>query len=156
MQLLQERRPFPGPKSRLLSNTQKWVVQWDTCADKAKTLLGRGTQENCCATWLRVSGFMVMGLVSGFCSQSFWLRVLSWWCTYHLAKMDCSEEDSGRLLEHMDWSLLSPFDLSWILPVHGSLLVPSYSPGNSCCKITHVRGHHLAWPERVVSVSGVP
>ena len=27
---------------------------------------GQGTQENCSATWLAVSGFMVMGLVSGW------------------------------------------------------------------------------------------
>ena len=27
---------------------------------------GKGTQENCSATWLTVSGFMVMGLVSGW------------------------------------------------------------------------------------------
>ena len=26
---------------------------------------GKGTQENCSAEWLTVSGFMVMGLVSG-------------------------------------------------------------------------------------------
>ena len=26
---------------------------------------GKGTQENCSATWLAVSGFMVIGLVSG-------------------------------------------------------------------------------------------
>ena len=26
---------------------------------------GKGTQENCSAAWLPVSGFMVMGLVSG-------------------------------------------------------------------------------------------
>ena len=26
---------------------------------------GKGTQENCSAAWLTVSGFMVMGLVSG-------------------------------------------------------------------------------------------
>ena len=26
---------------------------------------GKGTQENCSATWLTVLGFMVMGLVSG-------------------------------------------------------------------------------------------
>ena len=26
---------------------------------------GNGTQENCSAAWLAVSGFMVMGLVSG-------------------------------------------------------------------------------------------
>ena len=27
---------------------------------------GKGTQENCSASWLTVSGFMVMGFVSGF------------------------------------------------------------------------------------------
>ena len=27
---------------------------------------GKGTQENCSAAWLAVSGFMVMGLVSGW------------------------------------------------------------------------------------------
>ena len=26
---------------------------------------GKGTQENCSATWLVISGFMVMGLISG-------------------------------------------------------------------------------------------
>ena len=28
--------------------------------------VGKGTQENCSAVWLSVSGFMVMGLVSGW------------------------------------------------------------------------------------------
>ena len=55
-----------------LSNTRKWIVQGDTCADKARDFIGKGcpggeqegkgTQENCSAT---VSGFMLMGLVSG-------------------------------------------------------------------------------------------
>ena len=44
-------------------------------ADKARDFIGKGhpggeqegkgTQESCSATWLAVSGFMVMGLVSG-------------------------------------------------------------------------------------------
>ena len=48
--------------------------QGDTCTDKAKDIIGKGcpgekrwgkgTQENCCAAWLSVSGFMVMGFVS--------------------------------------------------------------------------------------------
>ena len=47
----------------------------DTEADKARDFIGKGhpggeqedkgTQENCSATWLMVSGFMVMRLVSG-------------------------------------------------------------------------------------------
>ena len=46
----------------------------ETCADKARDLIGRGhpgreqqgkgVQENCSATWLTVLGFMLMGLVS--------------------------------------------------------------------------------------------
>ena len=46
----------------------------ETCADKARDFIGqghpggeqegKGTQENCSAAWLAVSGFMVMGLVS--------------------------------------------------------------------------------------------
>ena len=58
-----------------MSNTQKSIVQGDTCADKARDFIGKGhlggeqqakgTQENSSVTWLAVSGFMVMGLVSG-------------------------------------------------------------------------------------------
>ena len=46
----------------------------ETLADKARDFIGKGhpgreqqgkgTQENCSATWLAVSGFMLMGLVS--------------------------------------------------------------------------------------------
>ena len=43
--------------------------------------------------------------------------------------MDSSEEDSGRVVGHTDWRLLSPFDPSRILPVGGSLLVPRSLPG---------------------------
>ena len=59
------------PKSGLLSNTQKWVVQGDTCAEKAEDFIGKGhpggeqegegAQEDSSATWLAASGFMVMG-----------------------------------------------------------------------------------------------
>ena len=60
--MLQEGGPLPGPKSGLLSNTQKWNVQGDTSADKARDFVGKrnlggeqqgkGTQENCSAMWL--------------------------------------------------------------------------------------------------------
>ena len=72
--VLQEGGPLPGPETGLLSNTWKWIVRGDTCADKARDFIGKGhpggeqegkgTQENCSATWLPVLGFMVMGLVS--------------------------------------------------------------------------------------------
>ena len=68
LQVLQE-----GEPKGLLSNTWKRIVRGDTCADKARDFVGnvrpggeqegKGTQENCSAMWLTVSGFMVMGLV---------------------------------------------------------------------------------------------
>ena len=65
---------------------------------------------------------MVMGLVSGlanhFDSGSFLVA------RNRSAKMDSSEEDSRRLVGHVDWRLLSPFDLSHIIPVGGGLVVP--------------------------------
>ena len=57
MVLLQEEGPLPGPETGLLSNTRKWIVRGDTCADKARDFIGKGrpggeqqgkgTQENC-------------------------------------------------------------------------------------------------------------
>ena len=58
-------------------------------------LQGKGTQENCSAAWLAVSGFMVMGLVSGWSLANHSYQSLSWWCTHRSAKMDASERDSG-------------------------------------------------------------
>ena len=43
-QVLQEEGPLPGPKSGLLSNTQKWIVQGDARADKARDFIGKGHQ----------------------------------------------------------------------------------------------------------------
>ena len=42
--LLQKGGPLPGPDTGLLSNTQKSVVQGDTCADKARDFIGKGTR----------------------------------------------------------------------------------------------------------------
>ena len=61
--------------------------------------VGKGSEENCPATWLTVLGFIVMGLVSGsslanhFDSESFLVDSKSMPCS---AKMDASEKDSGR------------------------------------------------------------
>ena len=72
MKLLQLGGPLPGPKTGLMSNTRKRIVQGDTCPDKARDFIGKGhpggeqqgkgTQENCSATWLAVSGYMVIGI----------------------------------------------------------------------------------------------
>ena len=64
--MLQEGGPLPESESGLLSDTQKLIVQGDTCDDKAREFTGKGrpgreqpgegTQEGCSATWLQVSG----------------------------------------------------------------------------------------------------
>ena len=70
-------------------------------------------------------------LVSG---QSFCLRVLPGGAGSRSAKMDSSKEDSGRLVGHVDGHLLSPFDLSRILPIGAGLLVPRSLPGSPVVK----------------------
>ena len=119
----------------LLSNIQKWIVQGDTCADKAGDFIGKGRlggeqqakgpQEDCSATWLTVSDFMVMGLVSGLSlanhsdSESFLVA-------HTLLSQDGRQgEGFWELVRHM----VSPSDLSWSLPVGGGLLVPFSLPG---------------------------
>ena len=42
--MLQEGRPLPGPKTGLLSNTWKSIVQGDTCADKTD-FIGKGARR---------------------------------------------------------------------------------------------------------------
>ena len=70
--------------------------------------LGKGTQENCCATWLTGLGFMVMGLVSGLSlanhSESESLLVV-----HTLFSQDgCQREGFREVVGHV----VSPFDLS--------------------------------------------
>ena len=106
---------------------------------KQETLLGWGTQvesrrvreprKDCSATWLAVSGFMVMGLVSPLSlashSDSGSFLVVS-------ASLSQDGFQRGGFWEvggHTDWHLLSPFDLSQILPAGGGLLVPHSLPG---------------------------
>ena len=59
----------------------------------------------------------------------------------------------------MDWSLLSPFDLSQILLVVGSLLVSSLLPGPPIVRLTPASGYNQArpgqgvWFQSVVSLT---
>ena len=73
--LLQKGGLLAGSESGLLCNIGKLMVPGDTHADKARGFFrkgiqgrepqGKGTQEYCSATWLVVSGSLVMELVSG-------------------------------------------------------------------------------------------
>ena len=109
--------PLPGTETGLLSNTWKWIVQGHTCADKARDFIGKGrlggeqegkgTQKNHSVTWLAVSGFMMMGLVSGLSLANHLTQSPSWCCTPCLAKMNAREKDSGRWSDM--WCLLLTF-----------------------------------------------
>ena len=157
--MLRPERPLLGPKSSLLSNTWKSIVWGDTCADKARGFIGKGhlggevygqgTKENCSALWLAVSGFMVMGLVSG------------WSLTNN------SVFPGGACIAQPRWMLargilgsgrargvfFRPFPNSsgWWWLVSSVFLT-----GISCHKIIHTHGYYSAWPGWAVSVSVLP
>ena len=114
--LLQEGEPLPGPETWLWSNTRKCVFRGDTRADKARDFTGKGhpggeqegkgTQENSSATWLAVTGFMVMGLVSGWSlANSFCLRVLPGGAC--LVQPNGCQRGFWKVVGHV----VSPFDL---------------------------------------------
>ena len=152
MHELQEEGPLPGPETGLLSNTRKWNVRGDKCADKARDFIGKrrlggeqqgkGTQENCSAMWLAVSAFMVMGLVSGLSLASH-SDSESFLVVHALFSQDgCQQEGFWEVVGHV----LSPFDLSRTLLVGGGLLVPCSLPGPPVIKqlmqiVTMVPGH---------------
>ena len=127
--------PFQGLRPG--SNPWKWIVWEDTHADRARDFTGKGclggeqegkgTQEDS-ATWLVVLRFMVMGLVSGLSlashsdSRSFLVP--------HALLHQEGFQRGFCLVGH----LASPFNLSGILLVSGSLLVLCSLPGSPVIK----------------------
>ena len=90
----------------------------------------KGNQENSSAIWLAVSGFRLMGLVSGLSlanhsdSESFLV-------VHALFSQDgCQREGFWEVVGHV----VSPFDLSPTFPVGGGLLVPCSLPGSPLLK----------------------
>ena len=127
--LLQEGGPLPGPETGLLSNTRKWIVRGDTCWQSKRfywerapgwRAVGKGTQENCSVTWLTVSGFMVIGLVSGWSLANHSNSELFLVVHTSLRQDGCWREGFWEV----DGQAVSPFDLSRTLLVGGGLLVP--------------------------------
>ena len=124
--MLQEGGPLRGPKPGLLSNTLKLIVWADTCADKARDFIGKGhpggeqegkgTQENS-STSSAVSGFMVVGLVSGLSLANHLTQSPSWWCMPCSAKMDAREKDSGRWSDTRCLLLTFP-ELFWLVEAY--------------------------------------
>ena len=121
--------PFQGPKLGSCLTLGNELSE-ETHADKARDFIGKGhpggeqegegTQENCSALWLIVSGFMVMGLVFVWSladhsnSESFLVAHTS------LSQAGCEQEGFWEV----DGHVVSPFHLSRTLPVGGGLLVP--------------------------------
>ena len=161
MELLQEGIHFSASKTGLLSNTWKWIVRGDTCADKARDFIGKGhpggeqdgkgTQE-ISFTWLEVSGFMVMGFVSGWSlanhsnSGSFLVAACIAQPRWMLARGILG---SGRTRGVS----FQPFPNSsgWWWLISSVFLIRI-----SCHKTTHANGYYGAWPGWAVSISVLP
>ena len=110
-------------------------------------------QENCSAAWLPVSGFMVMGLVSGWSlanhsnSESFKLVVpriaqLRWMLARGILGSRRTRGVSFRPFPNSSgwWWLISSIFLIRI----------------SCHKTIHANGYYGAWPGWAVSISVLP
>ena len=80
---------------------------------------GKGTQQNSSATWLAVSSFMVMGLVSGL-SLANYSDSESFLVVHALFSQDgCQREGFWEVVAHVAF----PFDLSRTLLIGGGFLV---------------------------------
>ena len=140
--------PFQGPKLCSCLTLRNELSEETHVLTKQEILLGKGTQENCSA----VSGFMVMGLVSGWSlanhstSESFLVVHAS------LSQDGCWWEGFWEVHGHA----VSPLDLSRTLLVGGGLLVPYSLSRISCHKTTHANGYYGAWPGWAVSISVLP
>ena len=112
---------------------------------------GEGTQENCSVTWLAASGFMVMGLVSGWLWPIILIQSLSWWRMHRSAKMDASERDSGKWTDTRCLLLTFPELFPLVVAYEFLCLIRI-----SCHKIIDANGYYGAWPGWAVSVSVLP
>ena len=99
--------------------------------------------------WLTVSGFMAMGLVSGWslanhCNSESFLVVHAL-----LSQDGCQQEGFWEV----DGHAVSPFNLSRTLPVGGGLL---FLIRISRHKATHANSYYGVWPGWAVSISVLP
>ena len=97
----------------------------ETCADKARDFIGKGTRVESSDMWLAVLDFMVMGLISRLSlanhsdSESFLVVQAS------LSQDGCQKEGFWEV----DGHTVSPSDLSRTLLVGGGLFIPYSLPG---------------------------
>ena len=111
--------------------------------------VGKGTQENSSDTWLAVSGFMVMGLVSRLSLASH-SDSESFLVVQALFSQDGHQQEGlGGGWTHS----VRPFPNSsgWWCLISSIFLIRI-----SCHKTTHADGYYGAWPGWAVSVSVLP
>ena len=159
MVLLQEGGPLPGPETGLF--TQKWIVWGDTSADKARDFIGKGcpggeqegkgTQENCSVTWLAVSGFMVMGLVSrlSLANHSDWVFPGGACLVQPRWMPERRILGGGQTSGVSSWPF--PNSSGWLRLISSLFLTRTF-----CRKTTHANGYCGAWPGWTVSISVLP
>ena len=151
--------PGRGALSRALSNTQKWIVQGDTCADNARDFIdkvhlgreqwGKGNQENWSATCLTASGCFGNGISFWVVfSHSFWRRVLPGGTRLVQPRWMPARRilGGGRTCGVSFWPFLTSSGWCWLI---SSMFLTRIS----CPKTTHANGHYGAWPGWAVSVS---
>ena len=159
--MLRNGGPLPGPETGLLSNTWKWIVQGDTCADRARDFSrkghpggeqwDKGTQENSSAAWFAVSGFMVMGLVSGLSlvSHSDWVLPGGARLVQPRWMPERRILGGGQTCGVSFWPFLNSSSWWW-------LISSVFLTRTSCHKTTHASGYYGAWPGWAVSVCVLP
>ena len=158
--VLQERGPLPGSESGLLSNTRKWIVRGDTCADKARYLTGKGAWVE--SSRVRESrrtalphGCSLRFYGEGISfrvvfSQSFWLRVLPGGARLIQPRWMPERILGGGLTCHVSfWSFPNSSGWWW-------LISSMFLTRTSCHKTTHANGYYGTWPGWKVSVSVLP
>jgi len=146
----------------LLPNTWKWAVWGETHTDKARDFtgkgrpggeqVGKGTPDDCSATWLTVSGFMAMGLVLGS-DLSLWFRVLpGGTCIAQPREMPVRKIlGRSKICGVSFWPFLYSSGWWW-------LVCSTFLTRPSCRQITHanINSYYGPWTGWAVSVSVFP
>ena len=160
-QLFQEGGHLPGPETRLLPNTQKWIVRGNMCWQSKRfywerapgwRAVGQGNPgELLChvAGSLRFYGDGISFQV--VFSQSFWLRVLPGGAYLVQPRWMPARRILGgcRTCGVSFWPF--PRSSGWWWLISSMFLTRT-----SCCKTTHANGYYGDWPGWAVSVGVLP
>ena len=163
--LLREGRPLPGPECGFLSNTQKWIVQGDTRANKARDCIEKVYPVESSS----VRETRKTALPCGSLPQILW-----WWNSFPRLSLANVFDSGSFLVVH---AMLNPegFQGEWCWVVGRTLGVSSlhltfpeffrlglfvsftFLTRTSCCKIAHASGYCCVWSGRwFQSVAGSP